>query len=94
MKKSIIALAVMAIFGLAATTSCSHHVSSTSSHTRYYEGEQIIKRGEWRNCAVCNGKGSCAACKGTGKISGNQCKTCKGTGRCQTCKGQGGYEVD
>ena len=86
MKKSVIALAIMAVFGLAATTSCSHRVSTTSSHTRYYEGEQIIKRGEWRNCAVCNGKGS--------KSSGNQCKACKGYGRCQTCKGQGGYEVD
>jgi len=93
MKKSIIALAVMAIFGLA-TTSCSHRVTTTSSQTRYYEGEQIVKHGEWRNCTTCKGKGSCNSCNGTGKISGNQCKTCKGTGRCQTCKGQGGYEVD
>jgi len=50
--------------------------------------------GKWTDCRICNGKGSCIDCKGTGKIKGNKCKICSGTGRCTTCEGQGGFRSE
>ena len=70
---------------------------TTSERTRtttYYQGDVLPKQQEWKRCAVCDGKGSCKPCKGTGRISGDQCKKCKGSGKCQTCKGDGGYYLE
>ncbi len=92
MKKIVSALVVITTIVLM-TISCSSSRHTVSSNT-YYSGDGIPQKTEWRQCAVCNGRGTCSACKGTGKISGSTCKKCKGDGRCRTCRGQGGYEID
>lgn len=72
--------------------SCATHsrsVTTYSSEDNTYQSQR-----EWKRCAVCDGKGSCNACKGTGKISGDRCKACKGSGKCSTCKGNGGYYLE
>lgn len=47
--------------------------------------------GKWIKCRVCDGKGRCQNCKGTGKTSGSKCVSCNGTGRCSVCDGEGGH---
>ncbi len=90
MKKYILSLAAIVMMGLASV--------SCASHTTYrsYGGDDttISKQQEWKRCAVCDGKGSCTSCKGTGRISGDNCRNCKGSGKCPTCKGNGGYYLD
>lgn len=87
MKKLLFSIAAVAVFALA---SCASHQTTTT--TTYGQGPEVAT--EWHKCAVCNGKGSCTSCKGTGKISGSTCATCKGTGKCQTCNGNGGYATN
>ena len=88
MKKLFLAMVATAMMGLVFTSCATHSrtVSTYASDDNSYRGQQ-----EWKRCAVCDGKGSCNACKGTGKISGDRCKTCKGSGKCSTCRGNGGY---
>lgn len=74
-------------------SSCGSH--RTTTYSSYPTGGSTTEQQqEWKRCAVCDGKGSCNACKGTGRISGHQCKTCKGSGKCNTCRGNGGYYLD
>lgn len=90
MKKFILSIAAMAIMGLV-NISCASHTTVRTYNDPYGNYQS---QGSWKRCVICDGKGSCGACKGTGRISGDACRTCKGTGKCNTCKGQGGYFVD
>ena len=90
MKKTFLSLAAIVMMGFA-SVSCGSHTAYRSYSS---DGENIQQQREWKRCAVCDGKGSCNACKGTGKISGDNCRSCKGTGKCNTCKGNGGYYID
>ena len=74
-----------------AVMSCATH---TTVRTTSYDTGSSYSQGEWRKCAVCNGKGSCSACNGTGRISGDMCRRCMGSGKCSTCSGNGGYNVN
>lgn len=89
------------IIFVAATSIC---LSSCVIHRHYHEErtpkpvevgtqeqEQDAPLGQWIKCRVCDGKGSCQRCQGTGKINGANCTSCKGTGRCSVCDGQGGH---
>ena len=91
MKKLFLVMVATAMMGLVFTSCATHSrtVSTYGSDVSAYSGQQ-----EWKRCAVCDGKGSCNACKGTGKISGDRCKTCKGSGKCSTCRGNGGYYLE
>ena len=91
MKKLLLSFVSIAMMGLA-STSCASHRSYRS--TTITEGQSTERLGEWKRCAVCDGKGTCNACKGTGRISGDACRSCKGSGKCSTCKGNGGYYLD
>ncbi len=91
MKKYILSLATIVMMGLV-SISCASHSSSYRSYSS--DGGINQQQREWKRCAVCDGKGSCNVCKGTGKISGDNCRSCKGSGKCNTCKGNGGYYVD
>ena len=90
MKKIILSLVAIAIMVLA-SVSCG---SSRTTYRSYSDGTSYEKQGVWKRCAVCDGKGSCKSCKGTGRISGDNCRSCKGSGKCPTCKGNGGYTLD
>jgi len=90
MKKFLLSLVTIAMIGLV-SVSCSS--SSRTTYRSYSEGTTLENQGVWKRCAVCDGKGSCKSCKGTGRISGDNCRSCKGTGKCPTCKGNGGYEL-
>ena len=90
MKKYVLSLAAIIMMGLA-SISCASHTSYRSYSS---DGGTTQQQREWKRCAVCDGKGSCNACKGTGRISGDNCRSCKGSGKCNTCKGNGGYYVD
>lgn len=79
----------MAIISLA-NISCSSHTTVRTYNDNYVP----VQQGEMKRCVICDGKGSCSSCKGTGRISGDACRSCKGTGKCNTCKGQGVYYVD
>ena len=87
MKKVFLSLIAASLMGIALMSCATHSRSVTtySSEDNTYQSQR-----EWKRCAVCDGKGSCNACKGTGKISGDRCKACKGSGKCSTCKGNGG----
>jgi len=88
MKKTILSFAAALIFGFAAISCASH-----TSYRSYSDGQSLQPNGQWEKCAVCQGKGSCGSCKGTGRISGDKCSACNGSGRCRTCNGNGGYMV-
>ena len=90
MKKIIISITAAAMIGLV-SISCASHTAYRSYNT---ETGTAANQGEWKRCAVCDGKGACSSCKGTGRISGDACRTCKGTGKCTTCKGNGGYYLN
>lgn len=90
MKKTILSFAVTALFAVAAVSCATHTTYRSYSDTQPLPASQ----GEWQKCAVCDGKGGCSACSGTGKISGDACRRCKGTGKCTTCNGNGGYYVN
>jgi hypothetical protein len=67
---------------------------SCATHTTYHsvsEGPVYQTEGTFKRCLSCDGKGSCAPCKGTGRISGDACRNCKGSGKCPSCNGNGGY---
>ena len=89
MKKILLSLVAIAMMGTM-TISCASHTTIRS----YSDNAVYEKQGEWKRCAVCDGKGACNSCRGTGRISGDACRNCKGTGKCNTCKGNGGYYVD
>lgn len=89
MKKAFISLVAIAMIGFASISCASH-----TTYRSYSDGTPVEKQKEWKRCAVCDGKGSCNACKGTGRISGDACRNCKGSGKCSTCKGNGGYYLD
>ena len=91
MKKVLLSFVASAMLGMASISCVSHSrsVRTYGSEEGTYQSQQ-----EWKRCAVCDGKGTCNACKGTGKISGDRCKTCKGSGKCSTCKGNGGYYLE
>jgi len=43
-----------------------------------------------RFCIMCDGKGKCPTCKGTGlTVTGDYCSTCLGKGKCYLCLGKG-----
>lgn len=90
MKKILLSFAAMAVMGLACVSCGSHQTTYRS----YSDGPTYETQGEWKRCTVCDGKGSCTFCKGTGRISGDNCKTCRGTGKCGTCQGNGGYYLN
>ncbi|MBR2150500.1 MAG: hypothetical protein IKH01_07130 [Prevotella sp.] len=90
MKKTILSISAAILMSLAAVSCASHHSVRTTTYT---QGEYETQ-GEWQKCAVCDGKGSCTACRGTGRISGDTCKRCKGSGKCNTCNGNGGYTIN
>jgi len=94
MKKAVLLFASIIMICVLTVSCGSHRVSSRQSSTTYYQGENPERQREWKRCAVCDGKGSCNACKGTGRISGDACRSCKGSGKCNTCKGNGGYYID
>ncbi len=73
-----------------ASVSCASH----TTYRTYGDAPTYETSGTWKRCIACDGKGSCAPCKGTGRISGDACRNCKGSGKCPTCKGNGGYYVD
>lgn len=88
MKKAFIALVTVMLFAIGMASCGSHQTyRSYSTTTQGYEQSN----NEWRRCSVCDGKGTCTACKGTGRISGDNCRACKGSGKCSTCRGNGGY---
>ena len=91
MRKVLLSLVAIAMMGMVSMSCATHSrsVRTYSSEDNTYPSQQ-----EWKRCAVCDGKGSCNACKGTGKISGDRCKACKGSGKCSTCKGNGGYYLE
>ena len=91
MKKIIMSLVAIMLFVIGMASCGSHH-----SHTSYTTTTQGYEQStsEWRRCTVCDGKGTCTACKGTGKISGDNCRACKGKGKCNTCQGNGGYYIN
>lgn len=84
-------MAAAVIMVLTAVSCASHHSVRTTTYNTQGEYET---QGEWQKCAVCDGKGSCNACRGTGRISGDMCKRCKGSGKCNTCNGNGGYTIN
>jgi len=90
MKKTILSIAAATVLAFAAVSCASHtHVRTTT-----YDTGSSYSQGEWQKCAVCNGKGSCSSCNGTGRISGDMCRRCKGSGKCNTCGGNGGYNIN
>lgn len=88
MKKAILSLIAVAAMSMAMVSCASHQVIRT--HTDY-QSNQEVGGGTWHQCTVCNGKGTCYKCNGTGRLSGNKCSICKGTGKCRSCNGNGGY---
>lgn len=89
MKKILLSLVAIVMIGLA-SVSCASHTQYRSVST----GDGIEQPRTWKRCALCEGTGSCKACKGTGRISGDACRNCRGTGKCNTCQGNGGYYLD
>lgn len=89
MKKAILFLVAIITLSLG-MISCQTHqvVRTTTEYQGYQEGGT---NGEWHQCSVCNGKGICYKCNGTGKLSGDKCSICKGTGKCRSCNGNGGF---
>ena len=88
MKKTILAIVSFAILGFVSISCGSHTTVQTVSENQTYLDQGTVKR-----CNACDGKGSCAPCKGTGRISGDACRNCKGSGKCPSCGGDGGYYV-
>ena len=88
MKKAFIAIVATAMIGMFTVSCRTHTVHQTYTETQTYQSQGTFKR-----CNSCDGKGSCSACKGTGRISGDACRSCKGTGKCTSCRGDGGYYV-
>ena len=95
MKKLILSIITVVFFSVCfISCASSGRMSSRQTTTTYYQGDAPAEQKEWKRCAVCDGKGSCKSCKGTGRISGDNCRSCKGSGKCTTCKGNGGYYLD
>lgn len=82
MKKIFLSLTILSVVGL-----CSCNTYQRSETTTFGKPNPVVQ--EYTKCSTCRGLGSCTACKGTGKISGNTCGTCKGNGRCLSCAGKG-----
>lgn len=98
MKKTIFAIVAVAMIGFSSISCTSHksvHMVSEGTTTTYTisDGTSNQTQGTFKRCTACDGKGACADCKGTGRISGDACRTCKGTGKCPSCGGDGGYYV-
>lgn len=90
MKKAILFLVAITTLSLGLVSCASHRVVRTHT-TEYQNYQEGVSDGEWRQCSVCNGKGICYKCNGTGKLSGDKCSICKGTGKCRSCNGNGGF---
>ena len=50
---------------------------------------RIVTLSEACRCAMCEGKGTCLWCSGTGTANGHLCHMCKGHGRCISCNRDG-----
>ena len=88
MKKLLFAIVAIATMGFMSISCASHTTYQTVNESSPFQAQGTFKR-----CTACDGKGSCSACKGTGRISGDACRNCKGSGKCPSCRGDGGYYV-
>ena len=85
---------MMAVFAVVITVMCNvgcKHTETVTNVDIHKEVEKTQVLGKWHPCKVCNEKGRCKTCKGSGKQEGMKCIECGGTGACPTCNGEGGY---
>ncbi len=93
--KQIAVIAAVALFTAGMTTGCATKKVTRTDYTRTTvldDDDAPLK--PWVNCTVCDGKGTCKRCNGTGKVQNQNCITCNGTGKCSVCAGEGGYRSE
>lgn len=83
-------LAFLAIAMMTMSTVGCKIVETTSGDIHTEKSTKTVL-GKWYSCKICNGKGRCKTCKGTGKQKEMNCIECGGSGACPTCNGEGGY---
>lgn len=92
--KLLFVIIAMTVFTISLTSCASKRVTTKEYKRTTVLDDQEKPLKEWVDCRICNGKGSCQRCKGTGKVKGVKCVTCDGTGKCAVCGGEGGYRPE